>query len=81
MRRIPLAGNGSSEGSTYPDDRIINADCNGPGNIIRKVAPNAFGSEGVEDEKELLASLVVHPVRMILPITKPKSKQSVIFTL
>ncbi len=39
--------------------RYINADINGAGNIIRKVAPDAFGSEGVED-------FVVHPVRMNL---------------
>ena len=39
--------------------RYINADINGAGNIIRKVAPDAFGSEGVED-------FVVHPVRMTL---------------
>src|SRR6266581_6659103 len=39
--------------------RYINADINGAGNIIRKVAPDAFGSEGVED-------FAVHPVRMTL---------------
>ncbi|MDQ2887590.1 MAG: transposase [Chloroflexota bacterium] len=54
------------------DGRKINADINGAGNIIRKVAPDAFGSEGVEDGKEMLASLVVHPVRVIIPLTKPK---------
>ncbi len=31
------------------DGRLINADINGALNIIRKVAPDAFGSEGVED--------------------------------
>src|SRR6266849_7638813 len=39
--------------------RYINADCNGSGNIIRKVAPDAFGSEGVED-------FAVHPMRLTL---------------
>jgi putative transposase len=40
--------------------RYINADINGAGNIIRKVAPDAFQrAEGVED-------FVVHPVRMAL---------------
>jgi IS605 OrfB family transposase len=29
--------------------RLVNADINGAGNIMRKVAPNAFGLEGVED--------------------------------
>ncbi len=52
--------------------REINADINGAGNIIRKVAPDAFGLEGVEDGKEVLASLVVHPVRVVIPRTKPK---------
>jgi putative transposase len=39
--------------------RDINADSNGSYNIIRKVAPDAFGSEGVED-------FAVHPVRITL---------------
>ncbi|MBA2678414.1 MAG: hypothetical protein H0U76_08485 [Ktedonobacteraceae bacterium] len=34
--------------------QAINADINGAGNIIRKVASNAFGSEGVEDGKGVL---------------------------
>jgi putative transposase len=49
------------------DGRTINADINGSGNIIRKVAPNAFSeAEGVEDGKAVLASLVVHPVRLVV---------------
>ncbi len=56
------------------DGRSINADINGAGNIIRKVAPNAFGQRAVEDGKAVLASLVVHPVRIVVPLTKPKSK-------
>jgi putative transposase len=53
--------------------REINADINGAGNIIRKVAPDAFRqAEGVEDGKGMLASLVVHPVRIVVPLTKPK---------
>jgi putative transposase len=55
------------------DGRQINADCNGSGNIIRKVAPTAFGYRGVEDGKVVLASLVVHPVRIVIPRTKPKT--------
>ncbi len=39
--------------------RYIHADCNGSGNIIRKVAPDAFGPKGVED-------FAVHPVRITL---------------
>ncbi len=53
--------------------REINADSNGAYNIIRKVAPDAFQqAEGVEDGKGMLASLVVHPVRVVIPRTKPK---------
>ncbi|MBV9705804.1 MAG: transposase [Chloroflexi bacterium] len=47
--------------------REINADINGAGNTIRKVAPDAFSEvEGVEDGKGVLASLVVHPVRFVI---------------
>jgi putative transposase len=53
--------------------RLINADINGAGNIIRKVAPDTFGTEGVEDGKGVLASLVVHPVRIVVPLTKLKT--------
>jgi putative transposase len=60
------------------DGRKINADINGSGNIIRKVAPDAFGLRAVEDGKEVLASLVVHPVRIVIPLTKPKGKRSVV---
>jgi putative transposase len=55
--------------------RCINADINGAGNIIRKVAPDAFGRKAVEDGKEVLASLVVHPVRVVIPLTKLKDKR------
>jgi putative transposase len=54
--------------------RYINADVNGAGNIIRKVAPDAFGQRAVEDGKGVLASLVVHPVRIVVPLTKPKAR-------
>src|SRR5215469_9823221 len=55
--------------------REINADINGAGNVIRKVAPDAFQrAEGVEDGKGMLASLVVHPVRIVVPLTKLKGK-------
>ena len=59
------------------DGMLINADCNGSGNIIRKVAPDAFSKvEGVEDGKAVLASLVVHPVRAVILRTKPGKKAS-----
>ncbi|MBV9688083.1 MAG: transposase [Ktedonobacteraceae bacterium] len=58
------------------DGRYVNADINGSGNIIRKVAPNAFQQvEGVEDGKAVLASLVVHPVRIVVsPSPNQKGK-------
>jgi IS605 OrfB family transposase len=59
------------------DGRKLNADINGAGNIIRKVAPDAFGLRAVEDGKGVLASLVVHPVRLSFPLTKLKDKQMV----
>jgi hypothetical protein len=46
------------------DGRYINADVNGSYNITYKVAPNASRTEGIEDGKAMLASLVVHPVRI-----------------
>ncbi len=54
-------------------NRDINADTNGAYNIIRKVAPDVFQhTEGVEDGKGMFASLVVHPVRVVIPLTKPR---------
>jgi hypothetical protein len=41
------------------DRREINADVQGAGNIVRKVAPNAFGPRVVEER-------VVPPVRIVL---------------
>lgn len=55
------------------DGRAINADVNGSGNIIRKVAPTAFGSQGVEDGKAVFASLVVHPVRVSVLTAQPRA--------
>jgi hypothetical protein len=48
-----------------------------PYNIIRKVAPDAFGQRVVENGKGVLISLVVHPVRIVVPRTKLKNKRSV----
>ncbi|GHO96112.1 hypothetical protein KSF_061600 [Reticulibacter mediterranei] len=59
------------------DGRLINADCNGSGNIIRKVAPDAFSKvEGVEDGKGVLASLVVHPVRFVITPSRNRKEKS-----
>jgi IS605 OrfB family transposase len=77
---LPVHSKGDSEKHTFSgkrikrglyrasDGRLINADINGAGNIVRKVAPDAFGSEGVEDGNRVLASLVVHPVRLSFPV-------------
>jgi putative transposase len=54
--------------------RYINADLNGAYNIIRKVAPDAFPrTEGVEDGKGVFTSLVVHPVRIVVPVQTQKA--------
>ena len=56
------------------DGRLINADLNGAGNVIRKVVPNAFTkAEGIEDGKAM--ALVVHPRRIVIlrPTQKGKS--------
>lgn len=49
------------------DGRLINADCNGSYNIIRKAAPDAFEGEGVVDGECRVHLPVVHPVRMSFP--------------
>lgn len=57
------------------DGRFINADLNGAYNIIRKVAPDAFSqAKGVEDGKGMRTSLVVHPVRIVISLTKPGTR-------
>jgi IS605 OrfB family transposase len=55
------------------DGTLINADINAAGNIVRKVAPDAFGTEGVEDGKG--HKPVVHPVRfVVVPSRTQKGK-------
>ena len=59
------------------DGRFLNADINGAGNVIRKVAPNAFSEvEGVEDGKAVLAPLVVHPVRFVITPSRTQKGKS-----
>jgi len=81
---LPVHGEGKREKHIFSGKRLtrglyraangqeINADVNGAANIIRKVAPDAFGPEGVEDGKRVATPLVVHPVRVVIPRTKPK---------
>jgi putative transposase len=57
------------------DGSLINADVNGAGNIIRKVAPDAFGQRVVEDGKGKVQSLVVHPVRLSFPSRNQKMER------
>ncbi|HZR42853.1 MAG TPA: hypothetical protein VFB12_22225 [Ktedonobacteraceae bacterium] len=57
------------------DGTLINADCNGSLNIIRKVAPDAFEAEGVEDGKG--HKPVVHPVRLSFPSPCQKASNGV----
>jgi putative transposase len=58
------------------DGTLINADCNGSGNIIRKVAPDAFEQvEGVEDGKG--HKPVVHPVRVSFPSRSQRAGKKV----
>jgi len=55
------------------DKRKINADVNGSYNLMRKASPNVFWNNGVEDGKKVLASLVVHPVRIVVPVRTQKA--------
>ncbi|GHO55345.1 RNA-guided endonuclease InsQ/TnpB family protein [Ktedonobacter robiniae] len=63
-RRLYRASNG----------QLIHADCNGSYNIIRKAAPDAFGSEGVEDGERRVHLPVVHPVRLSFPHKPAREK-------
>jgi putative transposase len=65
------------------DGRYINADINGAGNTIRKVAPDAFSKvegvedgKGEEDGKGVLAALVVHPVRFVIAPSRTQKGKS-----
>ncbi|HKF37982.1 MAG TPA: RNA-guided endonuclease TnpB family protein, partial [Ktedonobacteraceae bacterium] len=86
---LPVRKNGDETMYTFSGKRIkrglyrasngreINADSNGAYNIIRKVAPDAFQqAEGVEDGKGMLASLVVHPVRIVIPVRSRRARGS-----
>jgi IS605 OrfB family transposase len=81
---LPAYGKTNGEKPTFSGKRIkrglyrasdgsqINADVNGASNIIRKVAPDAFGQRAVEDGKGKVQSLVVHPVRLSFPSRNQK---------
>jgi putative transposase len=54
------------------DGGLLNTDCNGSMNIIRKVAPDAFDAKGVEDGESRGHLPVAHPLRLSFP-QKPAS--------
>jgi putative transposase len=55
--------------------RVLNADVNGSYNIMRKAIPNVFIDNGIEDVNKALASLVVHPERIVVPLRTQKSRK------
>jgi putative transposase len=48
--------------------QTLNSDINGSYNIMRKALPNVFTDNRIGDANKTLASLVVHPVRIVVPI-------------
>jgi IS605 OrfB family transposase len=80
---IPVYGNKDAEKVKFSGKRIsrgmyqsksgiaINADVNGSGNIMRKALPNAFTAHGIGDVNKALASFVVHPERIVVPLRTP----------
>ena len=83
---IPVSGQKDAEKVKFSGKRVsrgmyksksgqeINADVNGSGNIMRKVLPNAFAAHGIGDANKALASLVVHPERIVVPLQTRKSR-------
>jgi len=53
----------------------INADVNGSYNIMRKALPNALTGNGIGDVNKTIASLVVHPERIVVPLRTQKSRK------
>jgi len=53
----------------------LNADVNGSYNIMRKALPNALTGNGIGDVNEMLASLVVHPERIVVPLRTQMSRK------
>jgi len=54
--------------------RKFNADINGSYNIMRKALPNVFTDNGIEDVNKAIRSLVVHPVRIVVPLRTRKPR-------
>ncbi|HEY4036695.1 MAG TPA: transposase [Ktedonobacteraceae bacterium] len=55
------------------DKRRINADVNGSYNIMRKALPNVFRDNGIGDVNKTIASFVVHPERIVVPLRTQKA--------
>jgi putative transposase len=55
--------------------RKINADINGSYNIMRKALPNVLRNNGIGDANTALAPLVVHPVRIVVPLRTQGSRK------
>jgi len=55
--------------------RKINADVNGSYNIMRKALPNVLRNNGIGDANTDLAPLVVHPVRIVIPLQTQGSRK------
>jgi putative transposase len=73
--KVKFSGKRVSRGMYQSKSGIaINADVNGSGNIMRKALPNAFVAHGIGDVNKALASLVVHPVRIVVPLRTRKSR-------
>jgi IS605 OrfB family transposase len=83
---IPVYGKEGEKKPTFSGKRVsrgmyvsstgqeLNADVNGSGNIMRKALPNAFMAHGIGDVNGMLSSLVVHPVRIVVPLRTRKSR-------
>ncbi len=83
---IPSFGEEDADKATFSGRRVkrgmykasngrkFNADINGSYNIMRKALPNAFTGNGIEDVNKALASLVVHPERIVVPLQTRKSR-------
>jgi putative transposase len=84
---IPAYGEESEEKPIFSGKRVIrgmyrskygitlNADVNGSYNIMRKALPNAIICNGIGDANETVASLVVHPERIVVPLRTQKSRK------
>jgi len=84
---IPVYGEEGEEKPTFSGRRVkrgiyrsksgqtLNADVNGSYNIMRKALPNVFTDNGIGDVNKALASLVVHPERIVVPLRTQMSRK------